>query len=341
MAGQTEDRLAKPKNLKPMRSAARSWLTALLLALLFLNAAELAATPYFHEAEHLFREDPLRFWALNEGRSAWDMQSNSQLTVNSLGMRGGEVPPPEAGPRVLLMGDSCIYGAGMPDSLTPDRLLQAELQERTGVSWQACNGGVPGYSSLQGLHHLRELGPTIRPEVVVFAYLHADQALERVPDHARLAEGLDGLRTLLWKSKLYRVLRAKVIGRPTSAGLKPDDFYEKGQVHRVPLDRHTRNLRELAAEARRDGARAVVFLVLPNLSPHRQGDTPHIANLKKVGAEEGIVVDLLGKWRADGVLDASMFLPNDPLHFNEAGNRRLAADLAEALVAAGVTPGRE
>lgn len=323
-----------------MRITRRRWLWTVVLVLLTLHAAELAATPYCREPDSLFREDPLRFWALNEGREALDSQSGTVMQVNSLGLRGQEPAPPGAGPRLLLLGDSCVYGSGMPDTLTPDRLLESELRARTGVPWQVSNGGIPGYSSFQGLQLLREVGPRLQPEVVVYAYLHADAALEGVSDHERFPEGLSWLRALLWQSRLYRVLRAKLIGTPTSAPTNPNTFWREGNRFRVPPDRQARNMRETAAEVRREGGRALVFLVLPSRTPGRESH-PHVQNLQQVGAEEGVVVDLLSRWRSEGLLVPRMFLPDDNLHFSEEGTRRLTADLAEALVRAQVTPVRE
>ena len=319
----------------------KGW-AALLLALLVLAAAEQVARPYFREPRNLFHEHPVRFWALNPGTITRDQQSDSFIHVNSLGLRGEEFDASRPGPRILLLGDSCIFGAGLKDEETPDRFLEPELRARTGQPWTVFNGGVPGYSTFQGLDLFGEVGPVLRADVVVFAYLYADRGLDPCPDDERQAgRPVSDLRRLLWKSSLYRLARARVLGWPVDQTLRVEDINRRGRRERVPTPRYVRNLQALAGLARDFGARQVVFLRLPNLTPGSDQAGGQERALRDVDPALGVLADAYGIWRDAGLLQPSAFLPNDSLHFSPEGSRQLARTLAEDLERQGVLgPGR-
>lgn len=312
------------------------WLKAMALALLAILAAELAAAPHFRESPGLFREDPLRFWAMNPSTTGYDHQSGQDLHVNAAGLRGPELPPAEAGPRMLLLGDSCAYGAGVADAEAPDRPLEAALRRRSDRAWHVANGGTPGYTTFQELHLLEEVAPTVRPEVLVVTYTVADSSREMTPDHLRHPEALAPLRALLWRSRLYRVLRAWKLGREVDAVPPPQDMLRLGAAERVPVEQYVGNLERMAALARQYGARAVVFVRLPNLTPPNLQHIDHLPAFRKVAEREGVFVDLYQDWADRGLLTEEMFLPNDVLHFSVEGSRQLGESLAEALVREGV-----
>lgn len=316
-----------------------TWLRALGIALLVLLAAEQVAAPRLRPSPRIFEEHPTRFWTLTPGVSCYDRQSASTVRVNHLGLRGGE--PDLSGPRMLLLGDSCIFGAGVTDAETLDRCLEAELRTRTGRPWVVLNGGVPGYSTFQGVDLLEDLGPEIRADVVVLAYLYGDRRWDRCPDHERQAGPLvPAVRRLLWKSALYRVLRDGWLGTRPEVGPLEDGPRSGNLYERVPPVQYRKNMERLAERARAFGASRVVFLRLPNRGPRDGRSEGQEAVLLRMGLASGGLVDALGRWERVGLLHPHEFLPGDLLHLSARGNRHLARTLADEFEARAMLPDR-
>ncbi len=93
------------------------------------------------------------------------------VTVNALGHRGPERSPrkPAGVFRVLCLGGSNVYGAGLQDEQTWPAQLQARLDRRAPGRYEVWNLGVSGYNSLQmsavGQQALRRYDP----DLVLFA----------------------------------------------------------------------------------------------------------------------------------------------------------------------------
>jgi len=93
-----------------------------------------------------------------------------KLTLNSRGMRGREYDfaKPAATRRVLVLGDSYVWGYGVGDDEVFTEVLERRLQE-TGSPWEVINTGVPGWGTDQELLFLVEEGFKYQPDVVVLA----------------------------------------------------------------------------------------------------------------------------------------------------------------------------
>jgi len=92
------------------------------------------------------------------------------VRVNALGFRGADVRR-DAAPnarRVLVLGDSVVFGQGVEESDT----LTARLGEALGraepeVAWEVLNGGVQGYDTIAEARALELLARVVTPDVVV------------------------------------------------------------------------------------------------------------------------------------------------------------------------------
>src|SRR5215470_7272233 len=79
--------------------------------------------------------------------------SETPLRTNSLGLRGPEVPA-DGARRILAVGDSCTWGWQVEEQESYPAVLQQLLDERYGPgAYHVINGGVPGYTSYQGLRY--------------------------------------------------------------------------------------------------------------------------------------------------------------------------------------------
>lgn len=90
-----------------------------------------------------------------------------ELRTNSLGLRGAEIadPKPPGVFRIVCLGDEAILGPELNESELLTRILQDELQQRSRVSIEVINAGVPSYcpllSYLQFRHRLEGLDPDL------------------------------------------------------------------------------------------------------------------------------------------------------------------------------------
>ena len=89
------------------------------------------------------------------------------VNINRYGLRGPEPDEIEARKRILLMGESDIFGVKLPDERSLWSVqLQEQLDKDYSDSWDVLNGGHPGYNSTQHLELwksklMREVFPDI------------------------------------------------------------------------------------------------------------------------------------------------------------------------------------
>jgi len=117
-------------------------------------------------------------WALRptyQGR--WG--NGKPFSVNGAAYRGRELvgPPPPGTTRIVMLGDSVAFGAGVTDGETFSQLLQ-EMQPGIEVA----NLGVSGYGTDQALLRLEHEGFALEPQVVVLHFCLANDFLDNMLD---------------------------------------------------------------------------------------------------------------------------------------------------------------
>jgi lysophospholipase L1-like esterase len=200
--------------------------------------------------------------------------------VNSRGLRAPEIPveKPSGNTRVLLLGDSTVYGVRVSDSQSFGGLLERGLRAHH-AAVEVLNGGCPGFSSWQALQALKDRLLAYEPDIVVIATLWSDAQGSTQPDAARFGEG--ARRSWLSHSAFYVWLQAK-LRRARWKTEAPEQIafqFEPGPggpppgpgaigpmklapTNRVPLGAYKENLREMARLVREQGGE-VAFLILP------------------------------------------------------------------------------
>lgn len=265
-----------------------------------------------------------------------------QVEVNDLGMRGGVVPPPGVAPRVMFLGDSSVFGWGVPrDEAFP--WATGRRLGRDGQPVVTLNAGTPGYSSAQSRFQLEKLGKTLAPDVVVIASLWSDmmrtgwrdrELFERFgsPAHAQALRRQETLAS----SALFVLLRARVLSlRPV-----PENQFvlwdtviggkDGAGATRATAADHRANLEAMADTAESLGARPI-FLILPanRLGEHPPDEVllPYQDNHREVAAARGaLCVDMDTRWREHGDATLSRWFM-DRVHPSAEGH----ADIADAL----------
>jgi len=170
------------------------------------------------------------------------------LITNSWGFRDREYQPPSNGSlRLYVLGDSMVFGYGVPIERTFPRMLEGMLQQRLGRTVEVVNGGVPGYGTLQELQLFEHTVATIKPQVVVVAVAVLNDIADNIKFSARGRGGRGGVAQLLiraraWlrqRSQLYLLIHRRLTA-PTGADIM--------QIHAVtPAAQTQRGLRLTAA----------------------------------------------------------------------------------------------
>jgi lysophospholipase L1-like esterase len=91
------------------------------------------------------------------------------VRIDRLGFRGPEVSaaPAPGVRRILLVGDSVVFGQGVQEEETVGARLAEDLAAATGTAVETVNAGVPGYDTLAEVRLLERVAPLLAPESVV------------------------------------------------------------------------------------------------------------------------------------------------------------------------------
>ena len=281
-----------------MTRALRNLMFSAIFAAALLGGAELILRILGIPDPGIYAGDPGSLWWLRPDlppRALPFPEGGAEFTVrtNRLGYRG---PDPTQRAWICL-GDSTTFGWGVEE----DEAWPARLQAALGRP--VVNGGVPGYTSHQGLLTLHN-ALSIQPERVLIAYLVRDADPAPAPDHSRAPRRAPDLRLM----SALRLLRPKPQGQAAAPA---------GPTTRVPADRYLTNLRALKAQAEAAGAE-VTFVAFPM----QRRPEAHLAALQTLSAEAQVL---------SPTLPSTAFFVEDPVHLTADGNDQLARQLAEAL----------
>lgn len=274
-----------------------------------------------------------------------------EAAFTTQGLReAGEVGPPGADRRVLVVGDSLVWGELLPR----EQAFPAALDAALGEGFEALNLGVSGYDTAQEAGWYLRAGRPLRPDVVVVVYCLNDTLIQSGPyevyadaaGHEALAAErawLDAaapvrnetVNRLWWEdrggSQLLAALRHlwRWHGLHTLPGGYVDDYLLAARDP-ARVARTTAALADLGAAIHADGARAVL-VVSPALywwHRYQWGEVHEVVHAAGVAAGFE-VVEPLDAWRGE---DPTPFrFPGDNLHYTAAGTRRLADVVARAV----------
>lgn len=214
----------------------------------------------------LLNPHPTRLWYTAPGTKEVE---GAASTINALGMRGAMPidPKPADIPRILVVGDSSLFGHGVNDPDTYPAQLQTVLQG-LGHRTEVLNGSTPGYSTEQTRIFLEEVGWSLQPDLLVIGNLWSDNNFDSFRD-VDLLHTQKAFSNPLASSALYRllasaadVLRGGRGARIVTWTASDQDPTKLGR--RVPLPRYAENLDAMVRDANARGI-GVVFLTLTNI----------------------------------------------------------------------------
>ena len=213
----------------------------------------------------LYRDDASLLWRLRSGarldsfnyHCAKDGELQPiRMTINNQGHRGESVPAKKTAlnsTRVLCMGDSNFFGYPLDDAdVFPRLLAQAMQREMPGKRVEVINGGVPGYSVLQGRRLYEQVFSRHEYDWLLLSYLnndawlqpHADRDLFRA--RASLVGRFAHLGNSIYLVRFGRSLLGTNKGQPAKL------------VPRVSLEEFVGGYREFIAADRARGAQVMI-----------------------------------------------------------------------------------
>jgi hypothetical protein len=134
------------------------------------------------------------------------------LTVTDTGRRASSYAPVKSSKRLLITGDSALFGWGVDDEGTVPWLMQSRLPD-----YEVLNLSLNSYSTVHALLQLQQVVPQIGPDdIVILEYHPASNALN-VANPRFLGMFLNGYETQLGDTAQLRAMKVP-FGRIDAAG---------------------------------------------------------------------------------------------------------------------------
>ncbi len=243
------------------------------------------------------------------------------VRINSLGLRGAEISLSKAAPKILLLGDSVLFGAGVEEENTMATLLQRALGDHCLI-----NTAVIGYNLFNYVDVLATwLEKTRLERVVLFLCMNdiEDQPIQiqRVYSEYGVAFLLAYLRA---HSKLYLLIKDLISDRSRIYYEYDRQFYKSGEPVFQRALGHLRSLRQMCLQHQADFR----VILLPYEFQLRNTGTAGIWQPQELMADSlramGIPylkIDDLPMAKGN---TKTLYLFADGIHFSARGHREIA-----------------
>lgn len=317
------------------RGAARNLGFGLAVAVLVLWLAEVGLR--LGGVQPAYRADDVGGWRMQPKVDAQPITGHEGtrfvLTTNDDGLRTRARRTPAPGVRrVVLMGDSTVFGWGVDDG---DTVADA-LAEGLGPGFDVVNAGQPGYSTTQmEALYSRVVHAYAGDLVVVFVPMHDDnRVLVSDREHLEGGRGTAAVRVLLADhSRLYQLLRGVLFTHSRTAALVPGrDESAEPRVPRVSDTERDENFDRIRAALAASGGRLAIghLPFLADLSGEARTERYSVPWARAYAERTGTpIVDLRACCTTPDA--AALVLPQDPGHLASEGNRRVGAAAVEPI----------
>ncbi len=308
------------------------------------------ATRAMHAALH--QADDALVYVPRPGASV--QMAYGRAAFNAQGLReDGPVGAPGEDRRVLVLGDSLVWGELLPR----EAALPAALDRALGPGHEVLNLGVTGYDTAQELGWYLRTGRPLQPDVVVLVFclndlfvqsgpfqIHADAearaawAAERAAFDRQAPLRNETVNQLWWEERRGDGLQVAAALRHSLRWHRlftmPGGYIDEVLLAARDPARIARLHSDLLAlgQAIRDDGAQPVLVISPGLYWWHRYQWTEVHDAVRQGAEAAgfRVVEPLEAWRGE---DPTPFrFPGDNLHYTEHGTERLAAVIATALL---------
>jgi len=124
------------------------------------------------------------------------------LTVTDAGSRASSYAPVKASKRLLITGDSALFGWGVDDEGTVPWLMQSRLPD-----YEVVNLSLNSYSTIHALLQLRQLVPQVGPDDIVVLEYHPATNAFNVAETDFLRNFLSGYEMQLGDTEQLRAMK--------------------------------------------------------------------------------------------------------------------------------------
>jgi lysophospholipase L1-like esterase len=281
------------------------------------------------------------------------VEYNTRVEINELGLRGPPVRNEPDGARIVMLGDSMVFGQGVEADQSIAGRLQARLNEHA-LRVEVLNAGVRGYGTIHEAAWLRSYGARLAPKVVVLGvFLGNDLQDNATPMQDSVSMLVPPqrwhtpvTRYFFTHSHLYRTLRAVWLNLTLRARAEQMAYLgaNYGDANAAKAERVTAQaLDEIIKVTRETNAELLAILIPDGLQvePAHAGEFDEIRRsnpelhldlthpnrvFAKLLSERDIpTVDLTPAFKAQVKQAAPLYLPIDG-HLNASGHQ-FAADL--------------
>ncbi len=272
--------------------------------------------------------DPTRIWILNPGETNY----HRDIFINDDGFRGDELPTAPAGSKTILMlGDSCVFGWGVGRKDTIAVHLDEYLFSKD-CEVEVINAGVPGYSSLQCLYHLKEICKKHRPDMVTLQIGWNDSwSTPSLTDSEIIARGPKMISFNFFARKLWVVRLASYY-----LSKRHYEKFQKNQTssqstRRVSPDDYRKNLAEIISLCRANRATPILINLPQRLPIGKPEISQYLEALPEIAKANDVpLIDLLSPMQTGLEENDRHFA--DEFHFSAEGSRQAAAIIGGALL---------
>ena len=268
-------------------------------------------------------------------------QFGATVTIDALGMRATDTS--QDSQKWLILGDSSFFGHGLDDDGTLHHHLEKSLKAE-GAEIDVLCGATPGYSTLQTLDFMNEVGWDLKPNVLVIGNLWSDNNFDHFQDAQWMAElnrpqnrTLRSLRQSHAFIQLTRLLRPDLLNASTPEA-NPHakiswvrDPFADGK-RRVPLPLYIETLSTLIIEAK---SRDIGVLLIQPANRHRLDIVdvevtwdPYFKSQRAVAKHFDVsIIDVAPTLRVFGLSKSDAFL--DDMHPTSQANFWLAQSIVD------------
>ncbi len=276
--------------------------------------------------------DALLGWRVKEGQSR-QFGVPDLTNINVDGLRNENISLEKTKTRILIVGDSSIFGVRVRNSENISGQLEIMLNKE-GIEVEVLNGGCPGYSSWQVHRLLEERLLKYKPDWVIVGTLWSDTQGADEPDATQY-----GNVPMQWRyhSRLFMMTNMYVSKKRWELKDAPEVHFGTAPVvaptNRVPIGNYEDNLYKMNQLIEDNGGKTA-FLLLPGRQDVQHGRLGDFREgyrevMRGVASDLGApIADMPSKFKDVG-RPREYFL--DDVHPTVKGYRIIASELKTVL----------
>lgn len=248
------------------------------------------------------------------------------------GIADNMIPPKEPGEfRIIVAGDSTAEGQGVEERFSD--ILEKRLRETyPDRKIRVINAACAGYSIVQ-VSRLADMKLyDAKPDCMIIS-INNDPIFDYDEDKNRIPSGKKAsLDRVLYKSKLYLLLRKVQLNREYAKNLKNGHFVDEVRKSRVSPEDVRKYYSGIMRKVKAQGG-SVIVTAMPSNYPDFPEDDRYKNSLSKIATDEGaLCLDIYNDWKNKDRKDVF----TDVVHVDGEGHRIIAEMLLEFIVKNGV-----